>query len=72
MAFSIIPSMNPAPSPSRILLLAGKRTTLNGSGRSAVQRYRLARARLQAPPAFGQSSAGDPARSKRSANLVIP
>ena len=64
--------MNPSPSPSRILLLAGKRTTPNGSGRSAVQRYRLARARLEARPAFGQRSASESAASSRPASLIIP
>lgn len=54
------------------MLLAGRRTPA-GSGTTVVQRYRLARARIEGrPTSVAQRSESESARSSRSASLFMP
>jgi len=66
-------NMNSPLTPSRIMLLAGSSSPSAKGAGVAVKRYRLARARLEGRPwiARTQSSASEPARSSRSASLII-
>ena len=64
-------AMNPTAQPSRILLLAGRRGP-SPSGAAVIQRYRLARARLDGRTTPVQRSAGELAASRRSASLFMP
>ena len=69
--------MNRTTSPSRILLMSSPRAQRTPAdvgrvGGAQIKRYRLARERLDGRPGFAQSSASEPARSSRSASLVIP
>jgi hypothetical protein len=63
--------MNRTAQSSRILLLAG-RPTPSTPGSAVIQRYRLARARLDGRATPAQRSAGELAASKRVASLFIP
>ncbi len=66
--------MNRSTSQSRILLLAGKRSSPAAGQVDGIKikRYRLARAHLDGRAAPAQSSASESAASSRSASLVIP
>ena len=56
---------------SRILLLAGRRVPASPDS-AVIQRYRLARARLDPRTAPRHRSASELAASKRSASLFMP
>jgi hypothetical protein len=66
-------NMNAPLTPARIMLLAGSSSPRAGRTGVAIKRYRLARARLEGRPTRAriQSSATEPARSSRSASLII-
>jgi hypothetical protein len=65
-------NMNRSLTPSRFMLLAGSSSPSADPAGVAVKRYRLARARLDGRPSVRtQSSASEPARSSRSASLII-
>jgi hypothetical protein len=66
-------NMNRPLTPSRIMLLAGSTSPSAGRRGVAVKRYRLARARLDGRASLRslQSSASEPARESRSANLFM-
>ena len=63
--------MNPTAQSSRILLLTSPRSP-SPAGSAVIQRYRLARARLDGRATPVQRSAGELAVSKRSASLFMP
>ena len=63
--------MNSPARSSRILLLAGRRSPTS-TGPAVIQRYRLARARLDGRTTPLQRSASDVAAAKRSASLSMP
>jgi hypothetical protein len=63
--------MNPTSQPSRIMLLAGRKTPTS-TGPAVIKRYRLARARLDGRTTPPQRSASDVAASRRSASLFMP